>query len=195
MKKIFILFLFFAPFSLRSEIQTITVQWTSALCQPSCIKGLTKEFKKIKSLADLTIGPNTAVLYWKPTAPFSYYTVDRAMQMIGLSINQISIKVQGKISHTKTKVTLISSGDKTRFDLYGTIQPNPLQYTEKYNIASHPLSLSLRTQLLEIEKNDSLVTIEGPLFEPDRSPPLQLIVEKISVQKQKEDVKKKSYQL
>lgn len=168
-----------------AEVQTVTLKWTAGLCKESCVKGLTQQFQKIDGVADISIDMDQgqAELQWKPDVAFSYYPVKIAMQMIGLYINNIKVKVRGTITHDTQSVQLVSLGDNTIFQLLNPVAPQKDQYFEQYSIYSRQLSQELRDKLLDIEQNNQVVTIDGPLFEPERSPPIYLVVEHMDVAK------------
>jgi hypothetical protein len=167
----------------EAEIQRVNVQWTAQLCQDSCVRGLRDQFLRQSGVADADINQSAgqATLRWKPNVPFTYTAIQNAMSMIGLHINTLRVMAKGRISHDSNSVRLTSGGDGTVFVLLGLIQPSPTQYVQKYNVATHQLNDDMRDYLLQFEQSDQEVSIDGPLFEPWRSPPmaLQLIVEKI----------------
>lgn len=167
----------------EAEIQRVNVQWTAPLCQDSCVRGLRDQFLRQSGIADVDINQaaGQATLRWKPNIPFTYTAIHNAMSMIGLHINTLRVMAKGYISHDSNSVRLTSSGDGTVFVLLSVIQPSPTDYVQKYNVATHQLSDFERDNLIQFEQNNQEVSIDGPLFEPWRSPPmaLQLIVEKI----------------
>lgn len=190
MKKIISLFSFLAFFLVlnnfaQAEIINVTVRWTPASCIASCIKTVESVFKNANYIAEVEIDPGTgqATLKWKPNAPFSYQSVKRPMQMAGIGIQYLRIKVRGKIKHDAQTVRLVSTGDNTTFVLLDIVVPNPSQYVELNNPQNRYLSPAQRQKLLQAESEGKLATIEGPLFEPHRTPPLpflQLITEKMT---------------
>lgn len=173
-------------YPLMAEVETVKIKWTPTLCRlESCIKGLEQQFRRIKGVADVEMNQadGQAILRWKPDVQFSYPPINTAMSMIGLSVNDIRIRVRGRVAHDSQYTFLISIGDETRFRLLGPIQPQPLTYNVQYNELVHPLTLELQDRLNGAEKDKRIVTIEGPFLQPERSPPLplQLIVEHLDV--------------
>lgn len=185
--------LFAALFSsniLFSEIQTVTIKWTAAECFASCGKGLEQQFKKIHEVAEIHMNllQGQAELRWKPNAPFSFTPVKIAMQMIGLYINDIHIKVRGTIKHdNQNNFTLVSLGDNTTFNLLSAPSSSMVNYVEQYNPQNRVIRPDLKNQLLESERNHSVATISGPLFEPYRAPPLVLIIEHLNIAKKEQE--------
>ena len=91
-------------------------------------------------------------------------------------------RVRGTIVHYYDKLFLVSLGDGSRFELLGPLIIEPNRYTIKANIANHPLPADRLDRLLEAERRNELITIEGPLFEPQWYR-LALIVEKVTYPK------------
>lgn len=172
--------------NLMAEIETVRIKWTPSLCRlESCIKGLEQQFRRVRGVADVEIDQpgGQTILRWRPDVQFTYPAVYTAMAMIGLSVDDIHLRVRGRIVHDAQNVFLISTGDETRFQLFGPIQAKQLEYNVQYNVIVHPLPDDIRARLLEAEKTRKNVLIEGPLLMPERSPPdpLQLIVERLDV--------------
>lgn len=168
----------------HAEIERVMVKWTPSLCQDSCVQGLKKQFANQQGVAEVEINQpaGQANLKWKPNVAFTFQAIHNAMAMIGLYINDLRVIVTGKISHDGNTVRLTSPTDGTTFQLLGPTQAQPLQYAQKYNIATHDLSEDTRQALLAAEKANQKVTIEGPIFEPYRAPPLRLIIERMQIE-------------
>jgi hypothetical protein len=169
---------------LNAEIEWITIRWTSSLCLDSCVKGLRARFSQIDGVADVYIdqAAGQAKLKWKPNKTFSYTPIHGAMAMIGLYIKDIHMKVHGTIMHDRQNVYLISSGDNTRFQLLGPVQVNTTGYSMQASATSHPLTNETKSLLLDVENKKGSVSIEGPLFQAWRAPPLYLITDQVNVQ-------------
>ena len=163
---------------LQAEIESITIKWTPLLCQQSCIAGLEKQFRNINGVADVVMNQpaGMATLRWKPDVALTFPPINTAMSMIGLSINDLRVKVRGTISHDAKTVTLNSLGDNTRFLLMSPVTPKRFEMAEEFNPATHILSPSQRDQFLQAQDADQVAIVEGPIFEPERSPPLKLVV-------------------
>lgn len=174
---------------LNADIEKVTIQWTQARynCDAGCLQLLDNQFRKIPGVSSVAInqGAAQAVLQWDPNAPFSYTAIDTAMRMVGPSIDNLGIrlKIRGTIRHDANTVTLISLGDNTNYFLLSPITPSSTQYVDPESVASHPLWPQVRTELLDAEAQNLLVTVEGPLFQPERAPPYYIIVEQKKVSK------------
>lgn len=183
-----IIFFCLALSHLPAEIEHVSVKWVSAACLESCAHGLQQQFSKIPGVAEVSVdqAAGRADLRWKPNAPFAYYPIHAAMSMIGPSIKNLRVRVKGTIKHDAKTVSLVSLGDYTTFILLSPLTPSPNEYTIMYNVETHKLLPNMREQLLQAEANKQTVTIEGPLFQPERAPPLLLITETVNVTKPKE---------
>lgn len=167
---------------LKAEIQEVTISWTAQECLGSCAKGLYDQFRKIHGVSEISINQSAgqASLRWEPNASFSYQPVQVAMQLMGLAINNIKVRVRGTIRNdSPTSFRLVSIGDSTSFTLAATPPPVKNQYVEQYNAQNRTLPKEMIQQLFEAQINDQIATISGPLFAPWRSPPLYLVIEKI----------------
>lgn len=175
------------PWMLQGEVVQVIVKWNAAICLNACTPGLEKNLTAIKAVRDLQINSRAgmAIMGWSPTIQFSYEPFNLATRMVGIRVSDIRVKVRGTIAHDAENFYLVSLGDSSRFRLIGPILPNPDQYTIRQNPETHPLAPSLVTQLLNAEKNQELVTVEGPLFEPNRYT-LILITEQTKFQKKDE---------
>ncbi|MBA3957486.1 MAG: hypothetical protein H0X51_03705 [Parachlamydiaceae bacterium] len=176
-------------FVLQAEVQKVTIKWTAMACKELCVQGLAKQFYLIKGVSNVQIdqGAGQAILTWKPDQIFTFAPINTAMSMIGLAINNIQIKVRGTVRHDDRTVTLVSIGDGTLFQLIGPVMPSPSQYVIQYNTGSRTLPPHLREELLEGEAGSQVAMIEGPLLMPERSPPLQLVIERLQFSKPQEE--------
>lgn len=167
--------------SLQAEIESITIKWTALECQQSCIAGLEKQFRNINGVADVVMNQpaGMATLRWKPDVALTFPPINTAMSMIGLSINILRVKVRGTISHDAKTVTLNSLGDNTRFLLMSPVTPKRYEMVEEFNPETHVLTPAQREQFLRAQDADQIAIVEGPIFEPERSPPLKIIVENV----------------
>jgi hypothetical protein len=168
--------------TLSAEIQQLTIKWQQNICTASCGKNLEKEFRKAYGVADVTVDTNQAQanIKWKPNIPFSFQPINYSMHGIGLGIDGIYMKATGTIQHTKTPFSefqLISSGDNTVFHLVSPIPTSTYGYVERYSTFNRGITSELRSQLLDAVDKQQTVTIDGPIFLPYRSPPLQLVVQ------------------
>ncbi len=178
--------LFFAP--AQAEIQTVVAKWIPfqydiPSCTASCGEQVVKQMNKINGVAtvQLDLAGGKVNLTWKPGVPFSYAALDAGLRLAGPGINEVHVKAQGAITHNKDSVTLVSTGDGTRFILLGPLLAKPNQYVVEFNTASYPLPQSMRQQLIDAEQNHQYVAIDGKLLLPEQSPPLYLIIEHMQV--------------
>lgn len=173
-----------ASFSLQAEIERVTIKWQYPVeCQAGCIQTLYKAFASIPGVAEVVInqGQGQLDLRWKPKFTLNYSAINTAIRSVGPKIIDARIKVRGILSHAGSNVFLQSLGDQTTFILLSPVQANPGGYTEKYNVNAHFLTPELRYKLLNAEADFQVVTVEGPLFQPERISPLQLIVENLTL--------------
>lgn len=188
MKKIFPLFIILASL-LEAEIQSFTMIWNQQLCTPTCAAQLAQRLSKNTpgvEKAEVSQAAGRADVVWSKNVPFSFQPINNAVRFVGIRPRLFRIKVRGTIQVVNGRdFTLISTGDNTPFVLRGPIQPSTTRYTEQYNPQSHFLNQQLVQQLSEIARLRQTVVIDGPFFEPFRSPPNQLIIESISVEEEK----------
>jgi hypothetical protein len=158
--------------------------WDAALCNPRCAAELQNRLAKTPGVANAQVSQpaGRADVVWQPTVPFSFQPLNFAVRYVGIRPRLFRIRVRGNIVISGSNYQLISIGDNTPFVLRGPIQPNLRQYTEQYNPQSHFLTQNTAQQLQDIARSRKVVIIEGPFFEPFRSPPNQLIVESLSVE-------------
>lgn len=180
-------FVFLIPALLRAEVETVSVTWTAMECQTNCRKQLEKEFRKIPGVAEVNMNPlaGQVDLKWKKNVQFTFSPINVAMEMVGLTINDIRVKVHGVLQHTATGVTLVSSGDYTRFDLLNPVVPQQHGQAPQFNTAARKLQPEMLQKLLEAERAKKIATIEGSLLFPERSPPLELVVSTMSFTEEK----------
>lgn len=167
---------------IQSEIEYVVVKWLPTACQESCVRDLTQQLLTIPGVAEIAINgqQGQATLRWKPRMPFSYDYINTAMRLIGPAVQDVRMKVRGTIVHSPSAVILESIGDNTQFLLLSPTPANLTQYTPKSNIDTHVLAPDVRLNFLEGERDFTVVTVEGPLFEPQRMQGLYLIVQKAS---------------
>lgn len=179
--------------NIHAEIEFVTVNWTPLKCQSTCVGLLHKEFSKIQGVAEISINQpqGFALLKWYKGAPFSSVSIKTAMKMVGLSWHNIRVRVKGSIEKNSNSIFIVSEGDHTTFELINPVIPDLQRQTAQYNQGARLLSPELRKQLLEAQAAHKTVVIEGPLFMPERSPALVLVVEKLTVIEPKEDQESK----
>lgn len=189
-----IMTLSFSNLKLFAEVEKITIRWTAMECDNICMPHLDQQFKKIPGVSEITMNPGQAEIKWKANAPFYLPSIKIAMQMIGLYMTDLRVKVRGIIKHSPTDVYLISSGDNTEFNLLNPVIPDPQRQAPQYNRAARALTPELRQKLLEAEARQQIAIIEGPIFMPERSPPdpLALVVDQIKFVELKDQNDKKT---
>lgn len=161
-----------------AEIQKILITWTVASCLPGCDTLLQRSFRQLRGVQDIQVnrGAGEAVVIWKPDVAFAFSSIDTALRMVGLEPNTIRIQVRGSIRQQGTNIMLISEGDRTPFYLLNPVTPSLTQYTETESIFNRQIDPQTRQQLLDAASNNQLVVVEGPLFQPERSPPLYIVI-------------------
>lgn len=169
------------PFA-HAEIETVTVRWTEALCDKGCADLVATHLRKLQGADVVKVNQSsgTADIQWKKDRPFNFYDINMAMRTVGPRIKDVRMKVKGTVVQDGKSFILISSGDNTRFILLGPIQASTRQYSVQYNPVAHPLTPQMQSLLIDAQKQKTIVTIDGPLFEPFRAPPMYLILENLT---------------
>lgn len=181
-----LLLLLFSMMDIYGEIQYVTLQWTPGQCELDCVSMVTKKLSAIPGVASVSVSPDLgeAKLQWKPNMKFSYKEIDFTMREVGLANRVTHIRVLGTIIHDNSSVTLVSLGDYTPFKLLGNLEASSIEYVNRHNPLSYPLSPLTRDRLLQIQENSKTVIIQGRLFDPYRYFFTQyLIVDSIDVPK------------
>lgn len=172
MKVLYPLFsIFFALlFNLHSEVDKVILTWDAALCLDQCTLPLEKNLRGIEGVKAIQINAKSgnAVIDWAPNTPFSFGPFNTATRFTGIRLSDIRVRVRGTVSQQGSDFYLTSVGDNTRFLLVGPLKYEPEHYLIKEATASHPIEGNLRTQMQTAVGNNSVVTVEGPLFEPYR---------------------------
>lgn len=174
--------------SLHAEIQKLVVIWTRGLCLQTCANNLESEFRKMAGVENVQMNQPaaTAVLKWREGVPFTFQALEAPLSKIGLSIEHLRTQVRGTISHDDRTIWLSSIGDGTRFVLVGSVIPSTTGFTETYNVESYVLSPEQRAKFIDAERQNLTVTVDGPIFMPERAPPLVLIAEKSQFEQPKQ---------
>lgn len=172
---------------LFSEIKVISFNWTPGLCPQNCEVELERQLRTVPEIENVVINQNGGRISWKPDLQFSFVPINQASRMTGIRILTTRIKVKGKIEESMGNFYIVSSGDNTRIQLLGPIEASVDRYVIQQNIDSHPLTPNIRAQLMEAEKKKQLVSIDGPLFEPERIIILAMIIENITEEKVSEN--------
>ncbi len=172
-----------------AEIQKILITWTVASCLPGCESLLDKNFRQVRGVTDIKVnrGAGEAIILWRPDTAFAFSSIDTALRMVGLDPNTIRMQVRGTIRQQGQNIVLISSGDGTPFYLLNPVTPSVTQYTETESVYNRQLDPQTRQQLLDAAAAQQKVVIEGPLFQPERSPPLFLVIASAKVEPLEEE--------
>ncbi|CDZ80347.1 hypothetical protein BN1013_00857 [Candidatus Rubidus massiliensis] len=182
--KYFILLFLVCTSCLFAEVETVVIRWWySSACLGSCVRDIIKYFSRVYGVAEVSVQQTEGQISirWKPYVTFEFLPMDTTMRLIGLSIREIRVKVQGTIEHDVDNIWLVSTGDNTRFMLINPIIPVKNQYVEEHNPLNRGLNMELRNKFMDAQANGQYVTVEGRLFQPIRSPPLMLVVEKYTM--------------
>lgn len=179
----FLIMAIFYNSPIQAEVTEVILKWTPGLCQESCSRGLEQQFRRIKGVTNSSISglQGHATLKWDPATPFSYRAIEAAMAAIGLSLDDIFITVRGNITHDQRSIILSSTGDNTRFYLMSHPEMVPNRYVEINSPFNRSVLPQVRTELIEAELNHQPVTVTGPLFQPEASPPLFLTIESYNI--------------
>lgn len=178
------------PASSWSEVERVIVTWTAIECQDACIRQLDKQFNKIPGVTSVSLSPGQVVLKWQKNAPFSFSPINIAMELLGLTINDIRVRVRGRIKHDARHVTLYSLGDYTPFDLINPVVPDMDRQAAQFNLQARALRPALRQKLIDGELAGKIAIIEGPLLMPERSPPIELVVDSLTFIQLEEEAEK-----
>ncbi|MEC7840465.1 MAG: hypothetical protein VX777_10545 [Chlamydiota bacterium] len=172
-----------APTLSYSEIEKVVIKWKPGFCSEACLVDLERRLNTISDIAEIKFqgAQNQVTIRWKPNKRFNYNTIDRTMRYVGVNIHEIFVTIRGTITHTSKEVMIQSIGDDTTFTILSPITIKPGDAAVEKNIQSHKLKLDTRNQLAEAEEANKIVKIEGPLFEPERSPPLYMIAERVTI--------------
>lgn len=178
----FLIILLFSFNCAVAEVEKVTISWTALLCNQRCIQQLDRHFSRIKGVAGVEFNQQAGMveLRWKPNVPFYVAPINIAMGLVGVSIKDIRVKVRGTIRASSKNYRIVSLGDNTSFTLLSPITPYRGTFATPFNPANRELSPEMRQKLYEAQKSNKIALIEGPLFMPERSPPLMIVLDQIS---------------
>lgn len=178
--------LLFQPI-LQSEILEIEVSWNSTKCNKSCADLLQKKFENMRQIESVSVNPSSGVakIKWNTKSPFTYQAIKTQMQMVGVAINAMRVRIRGNAMAQGNRVILTSIGDNTRFTLLSPIKVERNKYTTLPNASLLKLSDELTEKILSEAKLGKVIVIEGPIYQGSRSPPLNLIVNRLQIEKKK----------
>lgn len=172
--------LLYGCFPLGAEIQFVQFKWNAAICRDTCIPLLAKQLENMPQILDFQIDAHAGIanVRWRPDAEFSYGYFNFATRAAGVRMADIRVQVRGTIDHYGGDIFIVSLGDDTHFRVIGPLKTEPSRYTIKANLANHPLTPQREEKLIEASRSGEVITIEGPLFEPQNNI-LTIIAEKI----------------
>ena len=173
-------------FALSAEVQQVVITWNNVSCDAGCSTLLGERFQAMPQVQEVRMNHSTGttVLMWKPQSPFTYRAVKTTMQLVGVGTNDIRVRVRGKAKQQGQEVILVSLEDNTPFKLISPTPPLPDEYTVKANPYFRTLSPDLRDRILSEATQDKVLVIEGPLYQPAKVVLLELVVERIQIEKQ-----------
>lgn len=165
------------------EIEKVVLRWKPGFCTDSCLVNLEKRLRDMPEVTELKFqaAQNQATIRWKPNRRFSYRLLDTTMRRVGVNLHEIFVTVRGTVNASSKTLSIKSIGDDTEFILLSPISVKPGEAAVEKNIQSHMLKPQTRERLVEAEKKEKIVTVEGPLFQPQRAPPLFLINQRIAI--------------
>lgn len=172
---------------LFAEIVWVDIYWTES-CTAKCATMIEQRLKAIPAVAAVEVyaAEGRARMHWRPNHRLTYMMVKSAVAWVGVDISDMLVQVRGNIQSGSSNMSLISSGDGTRFALLG-FPETPDTQTKMINwenSASYPLNHAVRQQLWQARQNNQIVTVQGPLFQ-FWNPPLSLIIAKMQVGEEK----------
>lgn len=168
--------------NVQAEIINLTLYWHSGICGAQCARALDNNLQKVRGVSQVQTEFNDgyAILTWKPRLALDYSQILLATQRVGVSMDEVRLKMRGTISHSGQRFFIQSLGDPTKVELFSFQQPSTTRFVDFTNISSFSVNPDLQRKLLDAEKGNQLVTVEGRLFEPE-VPPLKLIVDNFSI--------------
>ncbi len=185
MTKFFAIICILVTYTLFAEIETVSLTWDNRQCLEGCTQLINKQLSKLKEVASVTTSQQNgiATMQWKTGVPFTFKPVNDAIKRVGIHVETLRIKLRGTIVQKNRKFYIISLGDETTFNLLGTASDDPSKnrYVIQTSRFNRPLSDEQKKMLTDAMKNKLTVTIEGPIYQPYQFPPLDLIIENISV--------------
>lgn len=172
---------------LYSEVLEVFVSWNNSGCKERCAELLHERFEKMPQVESVTMNPSAgnARLKWNPTSPFSYQVIKNQLQRVGVGLNELRVRVRGRGVPSGKGVSLISLGDNTRFTLISHLRNRPEKYISRPDGSKLDLSSNLQEKILNAAQEDKAIVIEGPIYQPHRSPPLYLVVSRLQIEKKK----------
>jgi hypothetical protein len=189
-KKISISIFLLLVMPIHSEVEEVIFKWNAAICRATCIPFIAKQLEDMPQVTEFRLEAHTGIAYvhWNPKVEFSFGYFNFASRAAGIRIEDIRVRVKGTIIHDHDDIYIISSGDNTHFKVVGNLKTHVNQYTIQANVANHLFSEKQFERLLDAEEKREIVTIEGPLFEPQKNY-LTIVSEKIKYPKKAVDVK------
>lgn len=174
--------------ALFAEVEQVTLRWNPIPCNYDCPKNLYDRLSRAKGVASVEVRSEmgNANIVWDKKIPFSFVPLNWALRYVGVREKEVRVKVSGYIKGSAPQYILLSRGDNTSFVLFNraiTTAPSS-QYVDLFNPTNRTLSSDQIAKLEAARKSNRLVTIEGPIFMPERSPPdpLRLVIDSFAVE-------------
>lgn len=175
--------LLFAIPALQGEIVDIRVDWNNIQCQADCATQVERQFKRIKEASSVSVDAKggTATLTWKADTRFSYQPIRAAFARVGIAMQSLRLTVRGTISSSGRNFYIHSLGDKSKFRLLGTIQPQENRFEPTNSPFNRPLTKQQIEQLKLAESQKLVATVSGPILNLEQLPPYDLITERLNI--------------
>lgn len=188
--KHFALFFLAISGTLSAEVEMVTLKWNPIPCKNSCPILLRERLSKAKGVVNVDVNEASgqANITWDKRVPFSFVPINWALRYVGVREKDLRVRVSGYVKGSGASYSITSKGDNTNFILFNrAVSPDSTQFTNRFNPTNRVLSPDIIAKLDEARQGNRIVTIEGPIFMPERSPPdpLRLVVESISVENPK----------
>ncbi len=171
--------------TLQSEVLEVFISWNSYLCDDKCADLIKRRFESMKQVESIEVnsGSGSAKIKWNPESLFSYQAVKTQLQMVGVGLSELRVRVRGKGVPQGKGAALISSGDNTRFNLISPIRGTPGEYIALPDGSQLSLADGLKEKILSSAQEKKTIVIEGPIYQGHRSPPLYLVVSRLQIEK------------
>lgn len=185
MRVFFLSICLLAFYNLRSEIEMVSFTWDNVLCREDCAMRIEKELHKIHDVAEVSVSQRDgmAKMRWDADKPFDFSPIRQAIKRVGIHVQTLKVTVTGTIEKKNNKFYIVSIGDATKFNLMGVAvdEPGKNRYVIQNSRYNRPLSARQVEILTEAMHEKKIVTIHGPIYSPYQFPPLDLIIESLSV--------------
>lgn len=175
---------FYSP-QLQGEVLEVFISWNSYLCDDQCAELIKKRFESVKQVESIDVNAKAgnARIKWNPKSMFTYQAIKTQLQLVGVGLSELRVRVRGRGVPQGEGAALISLGDNTRFNLISPIQVAPGEYAALPDGSQLSLAEGLKEKILSSAREKKVIVIEGPIYQGHRSPPLYLIVSRLQIEK------------